>query len=230
MPRSPLTITGVLFPTIVGVTLYIVVSKLFPEKLSSINSGKDLRGGDLVKYNFIKKLMISIKQNRALKVALIGTFAAAGVQSFTQEIETLLVETLLVNNFYTKYGVEGLEGKLKVLSEIVKEYDLESNSKTINKILVAEKLSKEHKVSLLKIKLDFLINGEYAGKKRFVVVSLIALLLTVSVSGVAGLAIFLEALYQLFQEGKISKAVYEGIMNLVKKKLIKEPLDIEDFL
>jgi hypothetical protein len=42
--------------------------------------------------------------------------------------------------------------------------------------------------------------------------------MTVCVSGVGGLALFLEALYRLFQEGKISRALYEQILKAVAKK------------
>jgi len=43
-------------------------------------------------------------------------------------------------------------------------------------------------------------------------------LITVCVSGVGGLALFLEALYRLFQEGKISRALYEQVLKIVTKQ------------
>ena len=79
-------------------------------------------------------------------------------------------------------------------------------------------LTLNDKLNLLKIKLDFIINGECAGKKRFIVVTLLGLIITFSVSGVGGLALILEALYRLFQEGKISKAVYDALKNLLLSK------------
>ena len=46
------------------------------------------------------------------------------------------------------------------------------------------------------------------GEIRFLVMAILAAILTFTISGVGGLALILEALYRLFQEGKISKAVY----------------------
>ncbi len=42
--------------------------------------------------------------------------------------------------------------------------------------------------------------------------------LTFTVSGVGGLALILEALYRLFQEGKISKALYEQTVKALARK------------
>jgi len=92
------------------------------------------------------------------------------------------------------------------------------HSKSIKELIVAENLSKDAKIDLLKIKLDFIINGQCAGKKRFLIVSIVAALITVCGSGVGGLALFLEAFYRLFQEGKISRALYEKILKLVGNK------------
>jgi len=61
-------------PTIVGISVYILVSKLFSEKVSNINSQNDLRGGDIVRNHLIKKILY----DRTLKIALISIFATAG--------------------------------------------------------------------------------------------------------------------------------------------------------
>lgn len=37
--------SSIFLPTIVGITVYIAVGKLLPEKISNINSQKDLRDG-----------------------------------------------------------------------------------------------------------------------------------------------------------------------------------------
>jgi hypothetical protein len=45
-------------------------------------------------------------------------------------------------------------------------------------------LSQEQKISLLKIKIDFTINGEFGGKIRFLVVAILGAFLTFTISGV----------------------------------------------
>ena len=107
-----------------------------------------------------------------------------------------------------------MEGNLKIVCDIVKEHDLHLHTKTLRKIIVSKNLSDEHKISLLKIKLDFIINDECGGKIRFLVMAILAAIRTLTISGVGGLVLILEALYSLFQEGKISKAVYTQIVKL----------------
>ena len=85
-------------------------------------------------------------------------------------------------------------------------------------LLVSQTLTNEQKVNLLKIKLDYIINGECSGKTRFLVMAIIGAILAFTISGVGGLALILEALYRLFQEGKISKALYKEIVKALTKK------------
>jgi hypothetical protein len=205
-------LSSILLPTIIGISVYIVVSKLFPEK--------DLRGGDIVRNNLIKEIIKKMLNDRALKIALISVFATAGVQYFNQEIEKLLVDDV-----FNQICVKEVDGQLKIVCDIIKEHELNLHSKSIKELIVSSNLSKDDKINLLKIKLDFIINGECAGKKRFVIISILAALITVCVSGVGGLAIFLEALYRLFQEGKISRALYEQILKIVTKKVTKVPVN-----
>lgn len=86
-------------------------------------------------------------------------------------------------------------------------------------------MTQEQKISLLKIKLDFIINGECGAKTRFLVIAIIGTLFTFTVSGVGGLALILEALYRLFQEGIIGKALYKQIL----KALVRRKIPIEHF-
>jgi hypothetical protein len=211
-------LSSIFLPAIVGISVYILVSKLFPEKVSDINSGKDLRSGDIVRNHLIKKIVKKIMRDRALKIALISVFATAGFQYFNQEIETLLVDDV-----FNQICVKEVDGQLKIVCDIIKKHELNFHSKSIKELLVTSNLSKDDKINLLKIKLDFIINGECAGKKRFLIISIIATLIAVCVSGVGGLALFLEALYRLFQEGKISRALYEQILEYITKRWTKVP-------
>jgi hypothetical protein len=212
--------SSIFLPTIVGLAVYIVINKFFPEKVSGINSQKDLRGGDSSKNNLIKKLIKDILNDKALKLALLSVFTTAGIQFFNQEIETLLKDKV-----FEQLCVKEVDGKLKIVCDIVKEHELNLHSKSIKQLIIANNLSREEKVNLLKIKLDFIINGECTGKTRFLIISIIAALITVCVSGVGGLVLFLEALYRLFQEGKISRALYEQIFKIVTKRVTKVPVE-----
>jgi hypothetical protein len=86
------------------------------------------------------------------------------------------------------------------------------------------------KVTLLKIKLDYIINGSCYSKTKFIVVIIVALLLTVTVSGLGGFTFFFEALLDLLQEGKISRALYNQILKAIKKKYANEAIPDEFLL
>jgi hypothetical protein len=190
---------------------------------------KDLRVGDNVKYTLTMKIGRIVKkslQERALKASLITLFATTSVLYFDKEIETLLVNELFNELCVNKKP----DGKLKILCDIAKEYALNSHSKFMKEVIITSKLSDQHKVDLLKIKLDFLINVEYVGKKRFMIVSIIVIIITVSASVTGGLALILDVLYRLFKEGKISRAVYEQILEVVAKRWIKVPVNLDDFI
>jgi hypothetical protein len=190
----------ILLPSIVGVSVYLIINKLFPEKVESL--GKDpietLRGGDRMK--LAKTIAEKLLKDKGLKIAIISVFATAGIQHFQSEIEALLVDDV-----FNTLCVKDVDGKLKVVCDIVQEHDLNSHAKSIKSLIISNDISSEQKISLLKIKLDFIINGECMGKRRFLVMVAVAAVLTFTVSGIGGLTMLLEALYRLFQEGKYQK-------------------------
>ena len=213
----------IFLPSVVGISVYIAVSKLFPETVSEINldtnSPKDLRGGssEVAKYRLLKAIMNKILRDRALKVAVFSVFATAGIQHFQSKIEALLLDEV-----FKHICSKDVDGQLRVVCDIVEDHGLNLHTRTIQELIVSKSISRDDKINLLKIKLDFIINGEFAGKKRFFIMIMIAALITVCISGVGGLALFLEALYRLFQEGKLSRALYEQILKALAKKYGKE--------
>jgi hypothetical protein len=215
----------ILLPSIVGISVYLIINKLFPEKVESL--GKDpieaLRGGGRTK--LAKKIVKKLLKDKALKFAIIGVFATAGIQHFQSEIEALLVDDV-----FNTLCVKDVDGELKIVCEIVQEHDLGSYAKSLKSLIVSNDLSSEQKISLLKIKLDFIINGECMGKRRFLVMGVVAAILTFTVSGVGGLALLLEALYRLFQEGKISKALYKQIVKALARRWGVKAVPIEHLL
>lgn len=203
-------LSNIFLPTIVGIIVYSITNKLFPEKRSNLNSKKDLRGGDrdLIRNLLLKNLVKKISQDRALKIALVSVFTTAGIQYFHQEIESLLVDDV-----FNQVCVKKVDGQLKIVCDLIKDHELDLDTGSLKQLIVTNNLSKEDKINLLKIKC--------AGKKRFLVMAMIA----ACASGVGGLALFLEAFYRLFQEGKISQALYEQILKRVSNRWTQVPLD-----
>jgi hypothetical protein len=208
-----ISIPKILLPTIVGIIVFIIINKFFPEEVEVFQRDplKDSRGGGRIELaNRIAKKLL---KNKGLKLALLSIFATAGIQHFQSEIEALLVDDVFKHLCGQK-----VDGELKVVSDIIQEHELDLHTKSMRSLIISNNLGQEEKISLLKIKLDFIINGECTGKKRFLVMAILGAVLTVTVSGVGGLALILEALYQLFQEGKISKALYKQILKVLAKR------------
>ena len=223
-----LTISKFLLPTIVGVSVYLIINKFFPEKVESSGKGpiEYLRGGDNDRIKLAMKIAKKFLKDKALKFAIISVFATAGIQNFQSEIEALLVDDV-----FNTLCVDSVDGQLKIVCDIVQEHDLNLHVKSIKSLILCNNLSSEQKISLLKIKLDFIINGECRGKTRFLVMAIVAAVLTFTVSGVGCLALILEALYRLFEEGKISKALYKQIARaLLAKKWWGKTVPIEHLL
>lgn len=135
-----------------------------------------------------------------------------------------------MDDVFKQICIGDVDGNLKVVCDIIEEHDLNLHAKSIKSLIVSNELTQEQKISLLKIKLDFIINGECAGKRRFLGMAIIGALLTFTMSGVGGLALILEALYRLFQEGKISKGLYKQILKALAKKLGGKNLPVEHLL
>ena len=101
-----------------------------------------------------KKIVKKLLKDKALKIAIIPVFATAGIQHFQSEIEALLM-----GDIFNTLCVKDLDGELKVVYDIVQEHDLNSYAKLIKSLIISNDLSLEQKISLLKIKLDFIINA-----------------------------------------------------------------------
>lgn len=217
------TISKFLLPSIVSVCVYLVVHKLFPEKVKSFDEDfmTAVRGGS-AEIKLFTRVLRALMTDRALKIALIAAFGTAGFTFFHDKILALLAD-----DTFNSICVKDTDGNLKILSDIVEEYKLKSHTTQMKEIILSTHLSNEHKISLLKIKLDFIINGEWAGKSRFLIMTLLGVILTFTISGVGGLALVLEALYRLFQEGKISKAVYAQVLKVLSKRLFGKAVPVE---
>lgn len=220
-----LNISKILLPTLVGVSVYLIINKLFPEKLDTFSNDpvQRLRGGDKVR--LAKEIAERILKDRSLKIAIISVFVTAGIQHFQSEIENLLIDDV-----FKDICIRDVNGNLKVVCDIIQEHDLNLHARSLKSLIVSNDITHEQKISLLKIKLDFIINGQCAGKRRFIVMTVIGALLIFTISGVGGLAMILEALYRLFEEGKISSALYKQILEALARKFGGNLVPIEHLL
>jgi hypothetical protein len=217
-----------LAPVGVGVLTYLIANRFFPEKVEAFEKDplKDLK--DDSKRKLVKKIVKKILKDKALKIALLSIFSTAGIINFQSEIETLLIN----ESFYKYACFADVEGELKTVCDIIIEHELDLHTKPVRWLIAHNQLNSEEKISLLKIKLDFILNGECSGKRRFLVVTILGVVIAFSVSGVGGLSLILEALYRLFKEGKIKKALYYQIRKTLLQKygLDDMPVPVEELL
>lgn len=213
-------------PSILEVGAYLIVNKLFPEKVESFDYNPliSLRGGGKLT-KMLPKILEKILTDKAIKIGLLTLFDTATFNYFHAEIEALLID-----NVFKHICIRHAEGNLKIVCNIIQEHELNLHTKAMKEIIVSSKLSDEHKIFLLKIKLDFIINSGCGVKARFLLMVILAALLAFTISGVGDLALILEALYHLFQEGKISKAIYKQVIKALAKRCIRSTVFIEHLL
>ena len=180
-----------------------------------------IRGGD-TEIKLFPRVLRALNPNTALKIGLIAAFGTVGLTFFNDEIVALLAD-----DTFNSVCVKDTDGNLKILCDIVEKYELKSHTTQMKEIMLSTHLNNESKISLLKIKLDFIINGECAGKSRFLIITLLGVILTFTISGVRGLALILEALYRFFQEGKISRAGYIQVVKALSKHWFGKAIPIK---
>jgi hypothetical protein len=110
-------------PNIVGISVYLVTRKLFPEKVKSFD--KDpvvaVRGGD-TKTKMLIRIFRKLIKCRTLKIALFATFNIAGITFFSDEIVALLTDDI-----FNSIRFIDTDGNLKILCDIVEEYEIKSH-------------------------------------------------------------------------------------------------------
>lgn len=207
---------------LIGILFYWITKKVFPEQKmveSILVDQPDVpvsdtippipRGG--INLTEVAKRLI---QDRAFKIAMIAATTYFGVDMFQEEIIALLSSKKLLK--------ECSKAKPQVnekVCEIIDQLDLVGLKDNVRELLVKENLTKDQKITLLKIKLDAIINSEYPNKKVALVALLTVVMVSLMVVGPYGIMIFLSAIYQLWKEGKISTAVYKKMQKEALKQL-----------
>ena len=203
------TLIRVIRTWLVGVVTYWICKKVFPEKKLvepifldppiSNNIPPIPRGG-----NFLTETAKRLAQDRAFKSALLTATAYFGYDMFKEEILALLSSEDMIKECLKKNGRVRVE-----ICEIVEELDLVGLKENVRELLIKENLTRDQKITLLKIKLDAVFNAEYPNKKLALLAILTAIMASIILVGPYGIMIFLAAIYQLWKEGKISTAVYK---------------------
>ena len=206
-----------LLPSVVGISVYIIINQFFTEKIQDDPSKNLTSDGES---NLVKKIF----KNKALKIAILSAFATAGIQNFQSEIQVLMVDDVFNHICIPDVDVNT---EFYIARDIVQKHQLNLYSKSIKSLIISDDLTQEEKISLLKIKFDFIINGECIGKTRFLVVAILGALLAFTISGLRGLFLILEALYRLFKEGKIAKGLYKQILKVLVMRLGRKNVPIE---
>jgi len=194
---------------LVAVVTYWICKKLFPEKKLvetifldppvSDNIEPIPRGG-----NFLKETAKRLIEDRAFKLAIVATITYFGYDMFKAEILALLSSKDVIKECLKK------DGRVKIeICEIVEELDLVGLKENVRELLIKENLTRDQKITLLKIKLDAIFNAEYPNKKLALLAILNAIMASIILVGPYGIMIFLAAIHQLWKEGKISTAVYK---------------------
>ena len=194
---------------LVGVVTYWICKKVFPEKKLvepifldspiSDNITPIPRGG-----SFLKETAKRLIQDRAFKLAMLAATTYFGYDMFREEILALLSSEDMIKECFKKDGRVRIE-----ICEIVEELDLVGLKENVKQLLIKENLTRDQKITLLKIKLDAVFNAEYPNKKLALLAILTAIMASIILVGPYGIMIFLAAIYQLWKEGKISTAVYK---------------------
>lgn len=194
---------------LVGVVTYWICKKLFPEKKLVEPIFLDAPVSDNIQpiprgVNFLKETSKRLIEDSAFKLAMVAATAYFGYDMFKAEILALLSSEDLIQECLKKDGRVRIE-----ICEIVEELDLVGLKENVQELLIKENLTRDQKITLLKIKLDAVFNAEYPNKKLALLAILTAIMASIIIVGPYGIMIFLAAIYQLWKEGKISTAVYK---------------------
>ena len=88
-----------------------------------------VRGGD-AKIKLFTRVLRALMTDRALKIALIAAFGTAGVTFFHDEIIALLAD-----DTFNSVCVKDTDGDLKIMCDIIEEYELKSHTTQMKEII-----------------------------------------------------------------------------------------------
>lgn len=221
------SLSKLLFPSLVGIVVYLVVNKYFPDEIETKNDEKDpknslvdIRGrNEHIKSGLLKQLIERVMKDKAIKLGLVGVFGTAAWQNYGAAIEKVLLDS----NFYN-LATRDADGSLKIVCDKIEEYSLASSAESVRSLILEKKLTRGEKVKLLQVKFDSIINCEYVESREFLILLFFRTIVTLTLSGIGGLTLILEALYKLWQKGKISEKLYRQLIKLVSKKSTVTPL------
>lgn len=196
-----------------SLSTYYIVNKFFPEKkeVNVISEEDKFRGGA---DGIIKKTFDSTLNERSFKLALIVLFTTESLMFFQEEI----IELLASKNFIKKC-LDNDKLKDDFICKLISEHELNLHTEHINKIILSDSLNEQHKLKLLRIKLDWILNSESGGKREFALRAILSIIIGTCATGSGGLFIILDTLYRLFKTGKLSEGMYIYLRKLALSKI-----------
>lgn len=191
-------------PAIIGINVYIVVNKFFPDR----NYPNYLLCKNIIRdrKNLIRKIIKKIKYDKALKIALIAFFATSLVynlviiETFNGKIRIFFYNPCIK----TKYELQ-ISYKFRKSKELTNEINSSKSRNVFNSKLFTTDKSSGERTCIGKVKVKFKSN-----LNKLLLFSSIALLIAVCVLNSDEIVSFREALYRLFKEEEIPEKYFKG--------------------
>lgn len=199
-----------LLPHFINIIYLLIKNKFFTKGASFEKNPTET---NLSKRRIIIEAVKTFVRSRGFKIAMLANLGVGSWNYFypDQEFEELLV-TEVLKLCLPKEDEE-------IFCNLLNLTELELHSLSFKELIIAENVENIKKIDMIKIRLDFLINHEGIYKWRFLLISSIAVIISLCGSGTAAIALFMQALSDLLKEGKISKTMYDILIKIIQKHL-----------
>lgn len=221
---------------------FFLLQKIFPQKENKTTTEeKDTVGKDIkveVKNNGIKNLTKRIWTQRNFKIVLLSFLPAVGFTYFQPPIQSLLTDEVFNHlsnpeKLESDLGIvlkgvelEDLRNKAESVEKFLEKHNLIDETKGIQTILTNEKFNDQQKIELIALRLEWMVNSPYPGKKRYIFVAIFAIIVGVITSRVEGLRFLVKALRLLWEEGRITTALYNSLIHALATKFKKKAIPV----
>lgn len=197
---------------VAAIITYLTSKLLLSKKIENNENLKDISNENLSRIQNLKKLVSNIMKSKVFKIAVLVFGLTLAINMFFGKL--IIAEILKILGKQTD--------DLKLPQEMIHDLNLYHHTQSIKTLLANENLSERDRISLLKIRLDFLVNGEAIGKESIVVLSILIYLLGLT-SNLGKLYTFLAALFRLFKKGRISKDLYMELLGYIIARGVNVP-------
>lgn len=199
-----------------GVIIYFIINKFNRQKKITKKTDKDFpRGAD----NPIKiQIWRRFLSDRNLKIAIIGVF---GKHLFLQVQDEIIAVAL--SKAAIEAAKEGIGTCAKFITNLTESNYLNNVNlnDSVKELILDKRISFSDKINALKCKVASLLETNFPGKKTYLLLLLIGIIVACGSRGDSGLFRILETLRKVFNERKLSRALYEELKNEAIKEFVK---------